>query len=108
MTNTVDAAGTTVYTYAMGGQLYTQDGPYASDTVPNTYNNRLRVGMDLQQPTGVWTNQFAYDAAKRLTSVTSKAGSFTYLLPGTRPSSLDLICPTPATSPTRTMRTRAC
>jgi len=54
----VDAAGTTKYTYTVGGQLYTEDGPFASDTVTNTYNNRLRVGMDLQQPTGVWTNRF--------------------------------------------------
>ncbi len=88
VTNMVDAAGTTKYTYTVGGQLYTEDGPFASDTVTNTWNNRLRVGLDLQQPTGVWTNRFAYDAAKRLTNVTSPAGSFAYLLPDTRPSHL--------------------
>jgi uncharacterized protein RhaS with RHS repeats len=32
----------------------------------------------LQQPTGLWTNVFTYDATKRLESVTSPAGSFTY------------------------------
>ena len=50
--------------------------------------NRLRTRQDLQQPTGVWTNGFGYDAARRLTHVTSPAGAFNYLLPGTRPSSL--------------------
>src|SRR5208282_2721623 len=32
----------------------------------------------LQQPTGNWTNGFGYDAARRLTSVTSPAGTFSY------------------------------
>ena len=29
----------------------------------NTYANRLRTGLNLGQPTGQWTNLFAYDAA---------------------------------------------
>ena len=49
-----------------------------NDTVTNTYWNRLRVGMDLQQPTGLWTNQFTYDLARRLYSVASPAGEFDY------------------------------
>jgi hypothetical protein len=32
----------------------------------------------LQQPTGVWTNAFSYDWARRLDSVTSPAGAFDY------------------------------
>jgi len=56
--------------------------------VTNSYNNRLRTALSLAQSTGVWTNGFAYDAAKRLTSVTSPAGTFNYLLPDTRPSHL--------------------
>jgi len=44
-----------------------------------TYNNaRLRSGLTLQQPTGSWTNGYTWDAAHRLTSVTSPAGTFTY------------------------------
>jgi len=82
VTNMVDAAGTTKYTYTVGGKFYTEDGPFTSDTVTNTWDNRLRVGMDLQQPTGVWTNQFGYDAAKRLTNVTSPAGAFGYTFVG--------------------------
>src|SRR5206468_264141 len=55
------------------------DSPWASDTVTYTYNNtRLRSGLTLQQPSGSWTNGFSYDAARRLSTVTSPAGSFTY------------------------------
>src|SRR5437016_14330162 len=74
----VDAAGTTKYTYYAGGLLNTEDGPFASDTVTYTYNNaRLRSGLSLQQPTGSWTNGFAWDAAHRLSTVSSPAGTFT-------------------------------
>jgi RHS repeat-associated protein len=78
LTNMVDGVGVTKYTYTSGGFLYTEDGPFASDTVTNLYFDRLRVGLGLQQPTGAWTNGFGYDAAKRLTSVTSPAGAFGY------------------------------
>ncbi len=37
----------------------------------------MRTNLSLQQPTGAWTNRFGWDAAKRLTNVTSQAGSFT-------------------------------
>jgi hypothetical protein len=36
-TNILDGIGTTVYTYTAGGQLLTEDGPFASYTVMNTY-----------------------------------------------------------------------
>jgi YD repeat-containing protein len=52
MTNMVDAAGTTVFTWTAGNQLLTEDGPFGSDTVTNIYVNRLRTGLSLQQPTG--------------------------------------------------------
>lgn len=78
MTNMVDGIGATKYTYNAAGQLLTEDGPFASDTVANTYANRLRVGLSLQQPTGSWTNGFGYDSTKRLTRVTSPAGEFDY------------------------------
>ncbi|MGI8966412.1 MAG: RHS repeat-associated core domain-containing protein, partial [Limisphaerales bacterium] len=78
LTNMVDAVGATKYTYTAGNQLLTEDGPFASDTMTNGYNNRLRTSLSLQQPSGVWNNSFAYDAAKRLTNITSPAGSFGY------------------------------
>jgi len=79
----VDAAGTSAYAYYAGGQLWTEDGPWSSDTVTNLYNSaRLRSGSILAQATGTWTNGFAYDAAHRLTNVTSTAGAFSYAYTG--------------------------
>src|SRR5712691_9979506 len=40
VTNMLDGAGTTLYAYTSGGQLFTEDGPFASDTVTNTFVNR--------------------------------------------------------------------
>ena len=48
----VDGLGTTRYTYDAAGQLLTEDGLFTSDTVTNTYSNRKRVALGLQQPTG--------------------------------------------------------
>src|SRR5439155_172535 len=76
VTNMVDGVGTTKYTYTAGGQLLTEDGPWASDTVTNSYSNRLRTKLSLQQDSGLWTNGFAYDATRRLSTVTSPAGTF--------------------------------
>jgi len=39
----------------------------------------------LQQPTGLWTNGFIWDAAGRLTNATSRAGSFVYQYVGPGP-----------------------
>src|SRR5438552_2414589 len=87
----VDAAGTTKYTGYAGGILNTEDGPWASDTVTYTYNNaRLRSGLSLQQPTGTWTNGFLYDAAHRLTDITSQAGTFSYAYKVGQASSLPI------------------
>src|SRR5205823_1655574 len=74
---TVDASGTNTYTYTSGGLLYTEGGLWAGDLLTNIYFNRMRTNLSLTQPTGVWTNRFGWDAAKRLTNVTSQAGSFT-------------------------------
>jgi RHS repeat-associated protein len=78
VTSMVDAVGTTAYAYTTGGQVWTEDGPFANDTVTNTYSSRMRTSLVLQQPTGTWTNGFGWDTAERLTNVTSQAGSFGY------------------------------
>jgi RHS repeat-associated protein len=82
LTNMVDAVGTTMYSYT-NSLLRAEDGPFDSDTVTNCYVNRMRTALALQQPTGLWTNGFQYDAARRLTNLTSQAGSFGYILGGT-------------------------
>jgi RHS repeat-associated protein len=78
LTNMLDGVGTTRYTYTAVSQILSEDGPWSDDTVTYGYTDQLRTSLSLQQPTGSWTNRFAYDAAKRLTNVTSQAGSFGY------------------------------
>ena len=96
--NMVDTAGTTVYTYTTGDQLLTEDGPWASDTVTNTYVNRLRTSLALAQPTGFWTNGFTYDTAARLSNVIMSAGTFVYTYQAGLPSRLPIKLRLPNTS----------
>ena len=82
LTNMVDAVGTSKYTYDGAGQILSEDGPWDSDTVSYTYSARLRSSLNLFQPgASAWTNGYGYDAAKRLTDVTSQAGTFGYTYP---------------------------
>ena len=82
-TNMIDAAGTTKYGYT-NGLLAFEDGPWSSDTLTYTYNNaRQRSQLVILQPTGnAWTNTYAYDSARRLSSVVSPAGTFSYQFSG--------------------------
>lgn len=85
VTNMVDAAGTTAYTYRPGGHLLAEDGPWANDTVTYSYHatvGNLRTGLSLQQPTGTWAVTETPDTAKRLASVVSPAGTFSYTYRG--------------------------
>ena len=69
LTTMVDGVGTTTYGYDAVGQLLSEDGPWADDTVSYTYNNRLRSSLSVLAPNAsAWTENYAYDAAKRLTS----------------------------------------
>ncbi len=52
LTNMVDAAGATKYSYTLGNQLLTEISPFSSGGLTNTYVNRLRTSLSLQQPTG--------------------------------------------------------
>src|SRR2546423_12577983 len=77
----VDGIGTNKYTYDAAGQLLTDDGTFADDTVSYTYANRLRMGMTLAAPEpagGGLSQNYSYDDAKRLSVITSSAGTFTY------------------------------
>ena len=67
------------YTYHANGQIGSEDGPWADDTVSYSYNNGLRSGLSLLQPgAGAWAQNLFYDAAKRLETVNSPAGQFGY------------------------------
>ena len=73
------AWGATTYTYDAAGKLTSEGGLWPDDTVNFSYANRLRLGLSIASPTGSpWTQSYGYDAARRLTSVTSPAGEFDY------------------------------
>jgi RHS repeat-associated protein len=74
LTNVIDALGTTAFTYSPVGQLSTEGGLWANDTVTHTYNNRLRASLILNGQ----TTTYSYDQAFRLTNITSSAGVFGY------------------------------
>jgi len=79
MTSMTDGIGTTTFTYTPTGQLQSETGPWANDTISYTYSDQLRTGLDLQQTdTSDWMQSYAYDAAKRTTEIISPAGTFTY------------------------------
>ena len=80
LTNMVDAVGATGYGYTAFGALQGEDGPWADDAVMYSYTaNRLRSGLSLAQASGpAWSQSYAYDAANRLSTLTSPAGTFGY------------------------------
>jgi RHS repeat-associated protein len=80
LTNMVDAAGTTRYTYTSFGAVASEDGPWADDTVTYAYANQLRSGMSLQQPSALaLSTTYAYDSNGRLTTIAGgAAGTFNY------------------------------
>lgn len=79
LTSMVDGIGTTAYNYDQVGQLLSEGGLWPDDTVNHTYNNRLRMETSLARPGGsTWEEDYQYDTDRRLTNVTSAAGSFGY------------------------------
>jgi len=86
VTNMVDAVGTTRYTYAAAGDLLTEDNPWSTtDTMTYSYHAsvpHLRTGLTLQQPSGNWSQSYAYDAGKRLQTLMAPPGAFTYTYKG--------------------------
>jgi len=82
MTNLVDAVGTSQFTYTSSGLLLTEDGPWASDTVTLSYATDLRYSLTLQHPTSAsWTEMYSFDFVRRLQTLSSPAGNFTYNYP---------------------------
>ena len=84
-TNMVDAVGTTHYIYDAVGQPLSEDGPWGDVTISYSYNNRVRTNLKIQQPDAdAWTQTYAYDAAVRMTNITTPAGSYGYAYDGAR------------------------
>ena len=78
LTNMVDAVGTHGFSWTATGQLQSEDGPWASDTVSYTYAQGLRTVLSLSQPSGSWSQTNGFDLGWRLQTLTSPAGSFGY------------------------------
>jgi YD repeat-containing protein len=79
LTNVVDALGTTRFGYTAAGQLLSEDGPWAEDTVSYGYRDRRRTLMSVLQPNASpWAQSYAYDGIARLTNAVSAAGGFGY------------------------------
>ena len=75
----VDGIGTSTYSYDGAGRLLSEAGPWSGVSVSSVYLNRLRQSVSAQAPgAAAWTNDYYYDSARRLTGVTSAAGSFNY------------------------------
>ena len=92
LTNMIDAAGTTVYGYDAAGQMLSEGGLWPSDTVSYSYQNRLRTGLNIaESSTSPWSQSYGYDNARRLTSLTSPAGSFNYVYDAVRKAQVALL-----------------
>jgi RHS repeat-associated protein len=93
LTTMVDSAGTTAYGYA-NGLLASENGPWANDTVSYAFNNGQRESLTLLQPNASsWIESYGYDAGRRLTSVTSPAGTFGYTYAGPGSLVTNLVLP---------------
>lgn len=92
LTNMTDGAGTTRFSRNAVEQLLSEDGPWADDTVSYTYQNRQRASLGVAAPNAsAWAQTYGYDAAKRLTNVTSPAGTFNYTYEVGQASSVSLL-----------------
>jgi YD repeat-containing protein len=79
LTRMSDGVGTTTFAYTPGGQLASENGPWASDQIAYTYTDRLRTALNLQQPNASgWMQDYTYDLAARTAGITSPAGTFAY------------------------------
>ncbi len=69
----------TVFAFTSFGDLRTEDGPLANDTVTYDYHtNHIRFALSMLQKSGTnWVQSYGYDAALRLNAVASPAGLFT-------------------------------
>jgi RHS repeat-associated protein len=79
MTNMLDGIGMTKFGWTDGGNLASEDGPWADDTITYSFYNGRRSGFSLQQPNASpWTQTETYNNLQQLANVTSPAGSFDY------------------------------
>ena len=66
------------FTYTQVGQLATETGPWASNTLSYTYNQGHRASLSLNSQIPTINQTYGYDSAWRLQSLASLAGTFNY------------------------------
>ena len=69
-----DASGTTAFTYTPAGQLLSENGSWANDTVTNGYTQRLRTALGLAQPSDSWLHSYQYDPLDLRTGIARNLG----------------------------------
>lgn len=74
LTNMVDAVGVTAFGWNANSQLTSEDGPWTGDETSYSYEEGLRTDMNF----GALGQRYLYDAAWRLTTIGSLAGTFSY------------------------------
>jgi RHS repeat-associated protein len=82
LTGMADTNGTDVllssFTYTRVGQLATETGPWASNTLTYTYNQGHRASLSLNSQIPTINQTYGYDSAWRLQSLAATAGTFAY------------------------------
>ncbi len=74
----IDQSGTTAFSYTPAGQLLTEDGPWTNDTVTNSYTEGQRTTLAFNPASPALSQIYVYDSARRLGTISSLAGTFTY------------------------------
>src|SRR5271157_3162987 len=87
LTNMTDSVGTTKFAWTQTGQLASETGPWPNDTVNLGYNQGHRTSLSLTEPSGSWSQSYAYDSEWRMTNITSPAGAFGYAYATPNPAS---------------------
>lgn len=83
LTNMTDIVGESSFGYEPSGQLQSEDGPWSSDTISYDYLQQQRRSLSLLQPSAnPWSQTYTYDTARRLQSLLTPLGTFTYTLGG--------------------------
>ena len=62
----LDAVGTTTFGYTPAGQLQSENGPWANDSVTYTYAQGLRTAMSLNSQPSTINFSYGYDSAWRM------------------------------------------
>jgi len=78
LTNMIDGVGSTAFGYTPAGQLQSESGPWANDSLTYTYAQGLRTALTLAQTTGNWLQTYGFDTTWRMTNTVSPAGAFVY------------------------------